>query len=228
MTTRLEQELENLRIKIFEMADMAIEALEGAVDSLKNSDAKLAEKVIQNDSALDRMEIAIDDECIRIIVTKQPAAIDLRFVLTIIKMNAELERIGDLSTNIAKETIRLNGNPPLKPLIDIPRMSATAIEMIKSVFEAFSDRDAVRAKLVIDRDREMDDLKKQIHRELFSYLSENPKTYTQVFGLITVAQLLERIGDHATNMAERVIYFVKGIDVRHTQSLEEGNKRNNQ
>ncbi len=223
MTTRLEQELENLRIKIFEMADMAIEAVEGSVESLKRSDARLAEKVIQNDSALDKMEIAIDDECIRIIVTKQPAAIDLRFVLTIIKMNAELERIGDLSTNIAKETIRLNGNPPLKPLIDIPRMSAIAVEMIKAVFEAFSDRDAVKAKMVIERDTEMDDLKKQINRELFSYLAENPKIYSQVFGLITVAQLLERIGDHATNMAERVIYFVKGIDVRHTHGMEDGN-----
>jgi phosphate transport system protein len=222
MTTHLEQELENLRIKIFEMADMAIEAVEGAVDSLKRSDAQLAEKIIQNDSSLDRMEIAIDDECIRIIVTKQPAAIDLRFVLTIIKMNAELERIGDLSTNIAKETIRLCGNPPLKPLIDIPHMSTIAIEMIKETFDAFSDRDAVKAKMIIERDREMDDLKKQLHRELFSYLAENPKTYSQVFGLITVAQLLERIGDHATNMAERVIYFVKGIDVRHTHSFEEG------
>jgi phosphate transport system protein len=222
MITHLEQELENLRIKIFEMADMAIEAVEGAVDSLKRSDAQLAEKIIQNDSSLDRMEIAIDDECIRIIVTKQPAAIDLRFVLTIIKMNAELERIGDLSTNIAKETIRLSDKPPLKPLIDIPHMSTIAIEMIKETFDAFSDRDAVKAKMIIERDREMDDLKKQLHRELFSYLAENPKTYSQVFGLITVAQLLERIGDHATNMAERVIYFVKGIDVRHTHSFEEG------
>ena len=222
MTTHLEQELENLRIKIFEMADMAIEAVEGAIESLKHSDTKLAEKIIQNDSSLDRMEIAIDDECIRIIVTKQPAAIDLRFVLTIIKMNAELERIGDLSTNIAKETIRLSDNPPLKPLIDIPHMSTIAIEMIKETFDAFSDRDAVKAKMIIERDREMDDLKKQLHRELFSYLAENPKTYSQVFGLITVAQLLERIGDHATNMAERVIFFVKGIDVRHTHSFEEG------
>ena len=220
MKTHLEQELENIRIKIFEMADIAIEAVSGAVDSLKRSDTQLAEKIIQNDSALDRLEITLDDECIRILVTKQPAAVDLRFVLTIIKMNAELERIGDLATNIAKETIRLNGEPPLKPLIDIPRMSAIAIEMIKEALDAFSDRDAVKAKMVIDRDTEMDDLKNQIHRELFSYLAENPKIYSQVFGLITVAQLLERIGDHATNIAERVIYFVKGIDVRHSSSFE--------
>lgn len=221
MTTHLEMELENIRIKIFKMVDIAIEAVTGAVDSLKRSDMHLAEQIIHNDSVLDRLEITLDEECIRILVTKQPAAVDLRFVLTIIKMNAELERIGDLSTNIAKETIRLKGNKPLKPLIDLPRMSVIAIEMIKEAFNAFSNRDAVKAKMVIERDSEIDELKEQIQRELFSYLAENPNTYSQVFGLINMAQLLERIGDHATNIAERVIYYIKGIDIRHSLSLED-------
>lgn len=216
MTTHLEQELDSIKIKIFEMADIAIESVSNAVLSLKKSDMALADNIIKKDELLDDLEVAIDEECVRILVTKQPAAIDLRFVLAVIKINTELERIGDLSTNIAKETIRLNGKTTLKPLIDIPRMAAISIEMIREAFEAISDKNVEKAQKVIQKDQEIDDLNNQLYRELFSYVAENPKTFTEIFSLLTIAKMLERIGDHATNIAERAIYFIQGIDVRHS------------
>ncbi len=215
MKTHLEQELENIKIKIFEMADLAIESVVKAIESLKKSDTKLANDILEKDTLLDDLEISIDEECVRILVTKQPAAVDLRFVLAIMKINTELERIGDLSTNIAKETIRLDGKPPLKPLIDIPRMSVIGIQMIKDSFESISEEDVDKAKKVIEKDQEIDDLNSQLYRELFSIAAENPKTFSEVFGLLTVAKMLERIGDHATNIAERAIFYIEGIDVRH-------------
>jgi phosphate transport system protein len=217
MVTHLEQELEAIKSKIFEMADLAIEAISKSVDSLKRSDTNLAQKVINDDSLLDHLEIIIDDECIKVLVTRQPAATHLRLVLAILKINTDLERIGDLATNIAKETVRLNGQPTLKPLIDIPRMAAIGIEMIKDSLRAITDRDASIAEKVIQRDNEIDELNIQIYRELFSYMAENPHSISQALGLIMVAKALERIGDHATNIAERAIYYVNGVDVRHSE-----------
>ena len=123
MQTHLELELEQIKIKIFEMADLSIEAIIDSIESLKNADITLANKVIEKDKLIDKLELDIDDECIKFLVTRQPAASDLRFVLAMLKINTDLERIGDLSTNIAKETIKIDGGALLKPLIDIPRMS---------------------------------------------------------------------------------------------------------
>jgi phosphate transport system protein len=216
MPTHLELELEAIKSKMFEMADLAIEAISKSVDSLKKSDITLAQSVIDGDSLLDQLEITIDDECIRVLVTRQPAATDLRLVLAILKINTDLERIGDLATNIAKETVRLQGQPTLKPLIDIPRMAEMGIEMIKDALRAITEMDPVIAEKVIGRDNEIDELNIQIYRELFSYMAENPKSISQALGLIMIAKVLERIGDHATNIAERAIYYVNGVDVRHS------------
>ncbi len=215
MPTHLEQELENVRLKVFEMADLAIEAISGSVESLKKSDIQMAERVIQKDTVLDRLENTIDEECIRILVTRQPAAADLRLVLAMLKINTDLERIGDLATSIARETIKLDGKPTLKPLVDIPVMAALTIEMIKEVFLAITEKNAERAKNVIGRDHEIDALNIQIYRELFSYMMENAGTITQALGLIMVSKALERIGDHATNLAERAVYYIEGEEIRH-------------
>jgi phosphate transport system protein len=215
MPTHLEQELENVRIKIFEMADLAIEAINTSVESLKNSDMNLAQQVIRKDATLDQLEIFIDEECIRVLVTKQPAAADLRLVLAMLKINTDLERIGDMATNIARETIRLNGKPTLKPLVDIPIMARYSIEMIKDAFLAISEKNVQRAKNVIEKDKEIDALNTQIYRELFSYMMENAHTISQAMGLIMVSKALERIGDHATNIAERAVYYIEGADIRH-------------
>ncbi len=217
MTTHLELELQDLTRKIMEMADVAIESVEESVESLKNIDVKLAERVIQKDSVLDKLEIHIDEECSRILVTKQPAAADLRLIIAILKSNTDLERIGDLATNIARETIRLEGKSLLKPLIDIPRMAELCVSMIKMAFRAILERDIDAAKSCISIDKQVDELNMQINRELFAFMMEKPSTMTQAFGLIMVAKALERIGDHATNIAERAVYFIEGQDIRHQE-----------
>lgn len=216
MTTHLEQELEKVKARIYEMSDLAIEAIIQSVDALKQQDVEKAEKIIQDDSKLDRLELQIDDDCTRIMVTQQPAAIDMRMVLAFLKMNTDLERIGDLATSIAKETIKLSDRPLIKSLIDIPRMSTIGIEMIRKSLEAMSAKDAEKATNVISMDKQIDELNMQIYRELFSFMVENPHTISQSLSLIMVSRSLERIGDHAANIAERVIYYIEGVDVRHS------------
>lgn len=215
MQTHLELEIEEIKVKIFEMADLAIEAIRGSVDSLRNSDTDLAQKVVDNDSMIDKLELDIDDECIKFLVTRQPAASDLRFILAILKINTDLERIGDLSTNIARETIKIDGGALLKPLIDIPRMGEIAIQMIQKSFDAITEKDSEKAKEVIEMDHEVDNLNMQIYRELFTYMGESTRHASQCLSLILVAKALERVGDHVKNIAERSIYYIEGEDIRH-------------
>ncbi len=217
MTTHLELELEGIKSKTFAMADYAIESIARSLRALRESDAGLARKVLLDDTNLDVLEVEIDNECIRILVTRQPAAGHLRFVLAMLKINTDLERIGDLAGNIAKEAIKLDGKPALKPLVDIPRMAEICIDMIREAFAAITERDSNRAREVIGRDREIDLLNTQVYRELFTFMAEDPHTISQSMGLIMVAKALERIGDHATNIAERAIYYIEGIDIRHAE-----------
>lgn len=219
MQTHLEMELEQIKIKIFQMADYAMEAVTSSVASLKNADFDLANSIIKNDYLINRLEVEIDDECIKFLVTRQPAASDLRFILAMLKINTDLERIADLAANIARETIRINGAPLLKPLIDIPRMSEIAVKMINDAFASMSEKDVEKAKDVILMDMEIDDLNTQIYRELFTYMSESYKNISQGFSLITVAKALERIGDHAKNIAERAVYYIQGEDIRHQKPV---------
>jgi phosphate transport system protein len=215
MTTHLEQELEIIKSKMFEMADLAIESIAKSVRALKDSDAHLAEQVIRDDSMLDNLEVEIDNECIRTLVTRQPAAVHLRFVLAMLKINTDLERIGDLATNIANEAISLNGRPTLKPLVDIPRMAEIAVSMLRDVFTSITERNAEKAREIINRDKDIDTLNMQVYRELFTYMAENAHNISQALGLIMVSKALERIGDHITNIAERAIYYIEGVDIRH-------------
>ena len=216
MTTHLQMELDHVKERVFEMADRSAESIERAITALKELDHAAAAKIIERDSVIDALEKEIDDECVRLLVTRQPAASDLRFVLAMLKINTDLERIGDLSVNIARETQNLCGKPLIKPLIDIPRMAAISVEMLKSTLAAIITLDSNAAKAVIARDREIDDLNKQLFRELFSIMMENPALLSQAFSLIIVARLLERVGDHVTNIAERVVYLVEGVDIRHS------------
>jgi len=218
MQTHLEMDLENIKIKMFRMADYAMEAITSSVSSLKNADLDLADRIIKNDLLINRLEIEIDDDCIRFLVTRQPAASDLRFILAMLKINTDLERIADLASNIARETLRINGAPLLKPLIDIPRMSEIAVKMINTAFISMTEKDVEKAMNVILMDKEIDELNMQIYRELFTYMSESAKNISQCFSLITVAKALERIGDHAKNIAERAVYYIQGEDIRHQKS----------
>ena len=215
MLTHLEMDLEQIKIKIFRMADYAMEAVTSSVVSLKNSDTTLADFIVKNDQEINRLEIEIDDECIKFLVTRQPAASDLRFILAMLKINTDLERIADLAANIAKETIRINGATLIKPLIDIPRMSEIAVRMINTAFVSITEKDVEKAKSVIEMDREIDELNTQIYRELFTYMGESSKNISQSLSLISVAKSLERIGDHTKNIAERAVYYIQGEEIRH-------------
>jgi len=215
MQTHLEMDLEQIKIKIFKMADFAIEAVESSVTSLKNADIDQAKNIMKNDSIINKLEIEIDDECIKFLVTRQPAASDLRFILAMLKINTDLERIADLATNIARETVKINGATLIKPLIDIPRMSEIAVKMINTAFISITERDVDKAKSVILMDDEIDELNMQIYRELFTYMGESSKNISQSLCLITVAKALERIGDHTKNIAERAVYYIQGDDIRH-------------
>jgi len=198
------------------MADLAIEAIARSIRALQNSDEGLAEAVLRDDTLLDNLEVEIDNECVRVLVTRQPAAVHLRFVLSMLKINTDLERIGDLASNIAREAVNLHGKPTLKPLVDLPRMAEICIAMLRDVFTSFTERDADRAREVIARDRDIDTLNMQVYRELFTYMAENAQTISQALGLIMVSKALERIGDHVTNIAERAVYYIEGVDIRHT------------
>lgn len=215
MTTHLEQELESIKYKIYKMADCAMEAIVASIEALKNADMKLAEKIIKNDTVMDNLEIELDDECVKLLVTRQPAAGDLRFILAILKVNTDLERIGDLATNVAKETIRLDGQQLVKPLVDIPQMAEIAISMLKDAFRSITERNVELAREIIMRDEKIDELNLQVYRELFSFMAENPRNMSQCLGLIMVAKALERIGDHITNIGERAVYYIEGVDIRH-------------
>jgi phosphate transport system protein len=213
--THLEQELSTVKSKMFKMLDYAIEAIQGSVDSLKAVDIKRAEKLIENDRILDKLEMEVDDECIKILVTRQPAASDMRLVLSIMKINTDLERIGDLAVTIARQTKKLEGQAFIKPLIDIPRMADICIDMLKDSIESITTKNADVSKKVIDRDDVLDNLNEQIYRELSTVMAENPRTMSQALCLIQISKSLERIGDHVTNIAEKAIYYIQGDDVRH-------------
>ncbi len=220
MTTHFENELEIIRRKIFRMADLAMESISMAVESLKKGDCDRADGIIRDDAVFDSLEVDIDESCLRFLVTRQPAAVDLRLVLAMLKINTDLERIGDLCGNIAKETIRQAGAKPFKELIDIPRMAQIDIGMLKDTFDAITARDGQKARLVIERDREVDALNMQVYRELFSYMAEDPRLISRALGYIMVAKHLERIGDHVTNIAERAVYYIEGVDIRHMPRTE--------
>jgi len=225
MQTHLEMELEQIKIKMFQMADHAMEAVTSSVVSLKNSDIDLARNIIRNDYMINRLEVEIDDECIKFLVTRQPAASDLRFILAMLKINTDLERIADLAANIARETVRIDATPLIKPLIDIPRMGEIAVKMISMAFDSITEKDAAKARGVIQMDLEIDQLNTQVYRELFTYMSESPKNISQSYSLLTVAKSLERIGDHAKNIAERAVYYIEGEDIRHRKPGDEAGRK---
>lgn len=215
MTTHLEIEISHVKSDMFKMMDLSVEAIQGAVCALVESDSRRAEEVIRRDSEIDQLEILIDNECVTLLVTRQPAAVDLRLVLAALKINTDLERIADLASNIAKEVINLNGVLHVKPLVDLPRMAEIAVSMIKDTFRSITEKDSSRAFAVIKRDAEIDQLNMQVYRELFSYMAEKPEMISDILSLIMISKMLERIGDHITNIAERAVFYIEGADVRH-------------
>jgi len=218
-------ELEELRENLLKMAASVEKAISNAVEALVTRDSKLAKKTLGGEDRINKLEIAIDDMCLKLLALKQPMAADLRFITSAMKIITDLERIGDQAVNIAERAISLNEEPQLKPYIDIPRMAEIAQSMVKDVMDAFVNRDSKLARSVCARDDLVDGLNDQVFRELLTYMIADPKTITRAVHLMIVCRCLERIADHATNIAEDVIFMVDALVIKHHADTRGRRKR---
>lgn len=209
------QELEELKERLLWMGSLAERAVHQSVQSVLESSETLANRVVEEEPAINQMQMEIDDRVLQMLALQQLMATDLRFVLAVSRINADLERIGDQAVNIAQSAQRVVQHPRVKPYIDLPRMSRAAEEMVRDSLNALVNKDVEMARTVMLRDDQVDHLRDQVFRELLTYMMENSSVVFPAFELILVAKNLERIADHATNIAEDVIYIVAGRDVRH-------------
>ena len=214
----LAQELDGLRERVLRMAEAAEERLRIVLHALVERDHTLLAEVIGGDDPINAFHIDIDNACFTLIALYQPVAVDLRIIVSTLKVNADLERVGDLAVNIAEAAQRYLAHPPVKPLIDLPRMSALSLKMLREAVDAFMASDVDLAKNVLRQDDWLDGLKDQILRELMTYMLGNQHVIEPAVDLILISRHLERVGDHATNIAEDVIFIVEARDVRHRSS----------
>jgi len=210
-----EDGLRLLKTRLLAMAALVEERMQLAVQSLVDRRAELADRVIVGDAEINDLQIEIDDRCLTILALQNPKATDLRTIAAVMKINADLERMGDQAVNIAEHALKLVRLPILKPLIDIPRMAEMAASMTRDSLDAFARRDAALARRVLAQDDEVDGLKDQLFRELLTYMMADPGTIERALALLLVSRCLERIADHATNIAEDTIFMVEATDVRH-------------
>jgi phosphate transport system protein len=215
MERHLDMELKELREKILLMGGSVESQLEEALLALTERNSDVAIRVVENDLRVNTLDVEIDEACLRLLALQQPTAGDLRFITTAMKISTELERMSDLAENIAERAIELNKEPQLKPYIDIPRMAHWTIRMVKEALDAFVERDAALARKVCRDDDFVDDLTEQLFRELVSFMLEDPRTITRAIRLTFIGKYFERIADHATNVAELVVYMVEGKIIRH-------------
>ena len=220
MERHIDVELARLKSELVRMAGLAEAAIGQAVKALVGRDAELAQQVIISDDAVNLLEVEIDELCLRTMALYQPEARDLRLLAMSLKINNDLERMGDQAVNIAERTLELLKEPLLKPLIDIPRMAELAQRMVKDSLDAFVRQDATLARAVCRQDDEVDRFDDQIFRELLTYMMQDPRAITRAVSLILVSRHLERIADHATNIAEDVIYLVEGKNIKHHITTE--------
>lgn len=216
MERHFEEEFEKLKSKILMMGTLVEEQIRNALTALIERDEALAQRVIENDHHVNTLDVEIDEMSLAALVRYQPVAKDLRFVTTTMKISSELERMSDLAENICERTIELNEEPQLKPYIDIPHMAERARVMVKESLDAFVKMDSALARKVIQDDDFIDNLTEQLFRELLSFMIEDPKTISRAIRLSFISKYIERIADHATNVAELVVYMVEGKIIRHT------------
>lgn len=220
--TVFDDELQHIKEKLLRMGSLVEDSIKSSVQSLVERDNELARKIIDRDRLVNTLDVEIDEEAIRVIALRQPMAGDLRFITTTMKITSDLERMGDLAVNIAERALELNEEPILKPYIDIPRMKEIAQGMTRDALDAFVRKDKKLAMEVIMRDDEVDDLKHDVLQELAIFMVQDPSTVTRAMKISFVAQYLERIADHATNIAEMVIYLIEGKIIRHMALPAEG------
>ena len=214
-STSFDQELADLKDSILKMGVIVQELIHKSVESLKKRDKDLAKEVIKQDEKVDILELEIDEKCINLIARRQPKAKDLRFINTATRIATDLERMGDLAEDIAERTIELAPYPLLKPLIDIPKMTELCKESVSIVLDGFVNSNSNRVKEVWDKEAQVDELRDAIYNELVEIMTKDPKTVAKAMPLLLVSRHLERICDHATNIAEDVIYMVEGKVVKH-------------
>ena len=210
-----QEELEALQARLLEMGGLAEERVRSAVQGLVVRDPAFIDKVLRGDEPINELHIEIDNRCFTLLALHQPMATDLRAIVAAVKINTDLERVGDLAVNIAEAARRYATHPPVKKLIDIPQMGDIAQGMLRDALDSFVRRDIVLAQQVLNQDDVLDGLKTQVFRELLTYMLHDPTTVEPALDLILVSRHLERIGDHATNIAEDVIFMVSALDVRH-------------
>ena len=215
VTRHFQEELETLKARLLEMGGLAEERVRLSVKGLVDRDHELIESVLVGDQPINRLHIEIDNRAFTLLALYQPMATDLRGIVAAVKINSDLERVGDLAVNIAEAARRYATHPPVKKLIDIPLMADIAQNMLRDALDAFVRGDVELAQHVLDEDDRLDALKPQIFRELLTYMLQDPATIEPALDLVLISRHLERIGDHATNVAEDVIFMVSAKDVRH-------------
>ena len=213
-----QRELETLKERLLAMGGLAEERVRTAMQGLVERDGELIDQVLNGDMPLNELHIEVDDLCLKLLALHSPMAADLRAVMAAIKINSDLERVGDMAVNIGEAARRYIHHPPVKRLIDIPRMAGAAQRMLRESLDSYVRGDVPLAQQVLDQDDELDTLKTQVFRELLTYMLQDPSTIEPALDLILISRHLERIGDHATNVAEDVIFMVSGRDVRHHAS----------
>ncbi len=216
MTRHFHEELDALKQTLLAMGGLVEDQMRHAMQALVDRNDALASEVIERDRQVNAYDVEVDEQCVELLALHQPAAGDLRFITTAMKIVTDLERIGDQAVNIAQRVIELNREPQLKPYIDLPRMAERAQAMVKESLDAFVARDTALARRVRAEDDEVDALKEQIFRELLTFMMEDPRSIPRAIRLILISRCMERVADHATNIAEMVIYLVEGKMVRHT------------
>jgi len=208
-------ELDRLKQRLLTMGGLAEERVQQAVHGLVEREPATMTAVIDGDHDINRLQLEIDDRAFKLLALHQPMASDLRSIVAAVKINSDLERVGDLAVNIAEAAQRYISHPPVKALVDIPRMATLAQAMLHDALDAFVSHDLSAAQSVLDRDDRLDTLKNQVFRELLTYMMGEPRTIEPALDLILISRHLERVGDHATNIAEDVIFIVAARDVRH-------------
>lgn len=222
MERHFEREIDSLKEQLLLMGGRAEQLVRKGIASLVRRDPELARETLDDDRQIDRLEIEIEERCIRLFALQQPLATDLRFIMAALKISNDLERVGDHGVNIAQSTIRLVEQPQLKPLVDIPRMADLATAMLNDALDAFVRRDSESARRLCRKDDEVDQLNRQVFRELISYMIESPSTISRAMELILVARNLERVADLATNIAEEVVFIHEARIIKHHAEEQAG------
>ena len=222
MARHLQQEIEKLKGKLLALVANAKDAVEKAVKSVDERDACLAQAVVEGDEEIDRAEVDLEEDCLKILALYQPVATDLRLIVSVMKINNDIERIGDLAVNIAERTLFLCTEPPIEAPSDLADMRTKALAMLTGSLDSLVRQDTKRAREVRTGDDEVDDLNRQIFREFSAAVRKNPDNVECLLSYLSVGRHLERIADYATNIAEDVIYLMEGEIVRHKPTLPEG------